>query len=142
MPVQLSGGHTSDEHGDEARIEVVPLIDIMFFLLASFMMVSLSMTQLTRVPVNLPEASTGVADTKAPPFQIAIDPNGVITWDAKVVTLSEITERLRKEAGPDETRVMISADAESRHKNVLDVLNAVRAAGIEKVSFESKNPQP
>ena len=141
MPVQLQGSH-SDDHGDEARIEVVPLIDIMFFLLASFMMVSLSMTQLNRVPINLPEASTGVADVKAPPFQIAIDPNGVITWDGKIVTLSEITDRLRKEAAPSEARVLISADAESRHKNVLDVLNAVRAAGIEKVSFESKSPHP
>jgi biopolymer transport protein ExbD len=142
MPVQLSGSYSGDDHGDEARVEVVPLIDIMFFLLASFMMVSISMTQLNRVPLNLPEASTGIPETKAPPFQIAIDPNGVITWDTEVVTLSEITERLNMEAAPDETRVMISADAESRHRNVLDVLNAVRAAGIEKVSFESKNPQP
>ncbi len=140
MPVQLNSG--SGDDGDEARIEIIPLIDIMFFLLASFMMVSLSMTQLNRVPINLPEASTGVADSKTPPFQITIDPNGVITWDAKVVTISEITTRLQREAAPTETRVLISADAESRHKNVLDVLNAVRAAGIEKVSFESKSPQP
>ncbi|NJM38923.1 MAG: biopolymer transporter ExbD [Akkermansiaceae bacterium] len=142
MPVQLHSGSAGDDHGDEARIEIVPLIDIMFFLLASFMMVSLSMTQLNRVPVNLPEASTGIPDPKAPPYQIAIDPNGVITWDAKIVTLSEITARLQKEAAPDETRVLISADADSRHKNVLDVLNAVRVAGIEKVSFESKTPPP
>jgi len=142
MPVQLNSSTSGEDHSDEARIEIIPLIDIMFFLLASFMMVSLSMTQLNRVPVNLPEASTGLADSKAPPFQIAIDPNGVITWDAKVVTLSEITARLQKEAAPNESRVLISADAESRHRNVLDVLNAVRAAGIEKVSFESKTPQP
>jgi biopolymer transport protein ExbD len=142
MPVQLNSSSSADDHGDEARIEIIPLIDIMFFLLASFMMVSLSMTQLNRVPINLPEASTGVPDSKAPPYQIAIDPNGVITWDAEIVTLSEITARLQKEAAPSETRVLISADAESRHKNVLDVLNAIRTAGIEKVSFESKNPQP
>lgn len=140
MPIQLHS--TSGDEGDEARIEIIPLIDIMFFLLASFMMVSLSMTQLNRVPINLPEASTGVADSKTPPFQIAIDPNGVITWDSKIVTLSEITTRLREQADPTETRVLISADAESRHRNVLDVLNAVRAAGIEKVSFESKSPPP
>ena len=140
MPVQLNSN--SGDEGDEARIEIIPLIDIMFFLLASFMMVSLSMTQLNRVPVNLPEASTGIADSKAPPFQITIDPNGVITWDSQIVTLSEITARLQKEAAPTETRVLISADADSRHRTVLDVLNAVRAAGIEKVSFESKSPQP
>lgn len=142
MPVQLQSSPSGDDHGDEARIEIIPLIDIMFFLLASFMMVSLSMTQLNRVPLNLPEASTGVADSKAPPFQIAIDPNGVITWDSQIITLSEITERLMREAAPGETRVLISADSEARHKNVLGVLNAVRAAGIEKVSFESKATQP
>lgn len=141
MPVQLTNSSSGDDHGDEARIEIIPLIDIMFFLLASFMMVSLSMTQLNRVPVNLPEASTGVAESKAPPFLIAIDPNGVITWDSQIITLSEITDRLMKEAAPNETRVLISADAEARHKNVLGVLNAIRAAGIEKVSFESKAPQ-
>jgi biopolymer transport protein ExbD len=141
MPVQLKSS-SSDDEGDEARIEIIPLIDIMFFLLASFIMVSLSMTQLNRVPINLPEASTGIADPKAPPFQIAIDGNGVITWDSKVITLSEITNRLQTESASQEARVLISADAESRHKIVLEVLNAVRAAGIEKVSFESKSPNP
>ncbi|MEO8615320.1 MAG: biopolymer transporter ExbD [Luteolibacter sp.] len=141
MPVQLKSS-SSDDEGDEARIEIIPLIDIMFFLLASFMLVSLSMTQLHRVPLALPAASTGIADSKTPPFQIAIDASGLATWDKKIVTLSEITTRLRAEATPQESRVLISADENSRHKHVLAVVNAVRAAGIEKVSFESKNPNP
>ena len=141
MPVQLKSSSSNDE-GDEARIEIIPLIDIMFFLLASFMLVSLSMTQLHRVPIVLPDASTGIPDQKMPPFQIAIDANGIITWDAKIVTLSEITSRLKAAATPKETAVLIAADADSRHKQVLAVLNAVRDAGVEKVSFESKNPHP
>jgi biopolymer transport protein ExbD len=141
MPVQLRSNSAADD-GDEARIEIIPLIDIMFFLLASFMLVSLSMTQLHRVPLALPEASTATADAQAPPFQIAIDANGVITWDMSVVTLSEITSRLKANGKLDSTRVLISADENSRHKNVLAVLNSVRAAGIEKVSFEAKTPNP
>ncbi|MEO5916869.1 MAG: biopolymer transporter ExbD [Luteolibacter sp.] len=138
MPVQLQS--SSGDEGDEARIEIIPLIDIMFFLLASFMLVSLSMTHLHRVPLALPEASTGIPDSKTPPFQISIDASGVTTWDRQIVTLSEITSKLLASAGPDESRVLISADAEARHKQVLGVLNAVRAAGITKVSFESKDP--
>jgi biopolymer transport protein ExbD len=138
MPVQLQS-RSGDDEGDEARIEVVPLIDIMFFLLAAFMLVSLSMTQLQRVPINLPEASTGIPDSKTPPFQIAIDSNGVTTWDSKIVTLSEITARLKAAAVPADSRVLISADEDSRHKQVLGVLNAVRDAGVEKVSFETKD---
>ena len=138
MPVQLHSRNADDE-GDEARIEVIPLIDIMFFLLAAFMLVSLSMTHLRRVPVNLPEASTGTVETKTPAYQIAIDANGVTTWEGNIVTLSEITARLKAAAVPDESRVLISADEEARHKQVLGVLNAVRDAGVEKVSFETKD---
>ena len=140
MPIQLKS--SSDDEGDEARIEIIPLIDIMFFLLASFMLVSLSMTQLHRVPIALPVASTGIADSKKPPFEIAIDANGVITWDAKIITLSEITARLKAAASDLDVGVLIAADENSRHKQVLGVLNAVRAAGIGKVSFESKTPNP
>jgi biopolymer transport protein ExbD len=137
MPVNLTS-HAAGEEGDEARIEIIPLIDIMFFLLAAFMLVSLSMTQMKRVPVNLPEASSGIADTKEPPYQIAIDANGIITWEGAIVTPSEITARLRATGATTESRVLISADENSRHKQVLGVLNSVREAGVEKVSFETK----
>lgn len=137
MPVQLTS-HGDDHEGDEARIEIIPLIDIMFFLLAAFMLVSLSMTQLRRVPINVPEASSGIPDTKEPPFQIAIDAQGVITWEGSIVTLTEITERLRTTGAAAESRVLISADEESRHKQVLGVLNSIREAGVEKISFEAK----
>ena len=138
MPVQLHS-RTGDDEGDEARIEIIPLIDIMFFLLAAFMLVSLSMTQMKRVPINLPTASTGVPDTKTPPWQIAVDANGVITWEGKIVTLSEITARLKASGATGESRVLISADENARHKQVLGVLNSVREAGVEKVSFESRD---
>ena len=137
MPVQLHS-RTGDDEGDEARIEVIPLIDIMFFLLAAFMLVSLSMTHLQRVPINLPEASTGIPDSKTPPFQIAIDASGVTTWDGKIVTLSEITALLKAAGASEESRVLISADEDARHTQVLGVLNSVRDAGVEKVSFETK----
>jgi biopolymer transport protein ExbD len=137
MPVKLSSGSGSEE-GDEARIEVVPLIDIMFFLLAAFMLVSLSMTQLHRVPLRLPEAATGVADTTTPLVQLAVDAHGIITWDSLVVTPSEITARLKREKLPEEARVLISADQEARYKQLMGVLDAVRAAGVVKVGFENK----
>jgi biopolymer transport protein ExbD len=137
MPVQLNS-RSSDDEGDDARIEIIPLIDIMFFLLAAFMLVSLSMTHMRRVPIDLPEASTSVSDTKNPPYQIAIDPHGVTTWEGKIVTLSEITARLKAAGGSADTRVLIAADADSRHRQVLAVVNAVRAAGVVKVSFETK----
>ncbi len=137
MPVQLQ--NRSGEEGDEARIEIIPLIDIMFFLLAAFMLVSLSMTHMKRVPLDLPEASTAQAVAKEPPFQIAIDARGVMTWEGVVVTPSEITARLEAARVSPDTRVMISADEEARHRQVLGVLDAVKAAGVEHVSFETRD---
>ena len=141
MPVKLQGGG-GDDHEDDARIEIVPLIDIMFFLLASFMMVSLSMTQIHRVNLKLPASSSSVAESKTPPIHIAIDAHGVITWDEKVVTPTDITERLRALPPNEETKVMIGADQDTRHQSVLSVIDAARAAGVEKVSFETKAQEP
>jgi len=135
MPVKLQGGAVGDE--EEARIEVVPLIDIMFFLLASFMMVSLSMTQLNRVPLKLPTVNSSQQEIKAPPIHIAIDANGVITWDSAVVTATEITDRLKALPPTEDTAVMIGADEEAKHKQVMAVLDSVKSAGISKVSFET-----
>lgn len=137
MPVKLQS-QSGDDEGDEARIEIIPLIDIMFFLLAAFMLVSLSMTHVKRVPINLPTAVTAHEETTTPPIQIAIDAEGVTTWDSEVVTLSEITTRLKEAAASGETRVMISADAETRHRQVVSVLDAVKAAGVEKVGIETR----
>ena len=140
MPVKLSGGSHEDE--EEARIEVVPLIDIMFFLLASFMLVSLSMTHISRVNLKLPTSTSAVPDVKVPPIHLAIDAHGVITWDMKVVTPTEITDRLKALPPNEDTRVMIGADEESKHKQMLAVLDAVKAAGVDKFSFETKSPNP
>lgn len=138
MPVHLHS-HSGGDEGDDARIEVIPLIDIMFFLLAAFMLVSLSMTHLQRVPIHLPAATTATPDSRPPPFEIAIDANGVTTWDGTIVTLSEITHRLKAASAGAEARVLIAADAEARHKQVLGVLDAVREAGVDQVSFETKD---
>ncbi|BCU75745.1 biopolymer transporter ExbD [Luteolibacter sp. LG18] len=138
MPVKLSGG--GDDHEEEARIEIVPLIDIMFFLLASFMLVSLSMTQIHRIGVKIPQASSGVHDAKPPTVHLAIDAHGVITWDSAIVTPSEITAKLKALPVTDDTRVLIAADEESRHKIVVSALDAVKAAKVEKVGFETKTP--
>lgn len=137
MPVQLHS-HSGDE-GDEARIEIIPLIDIMFFLLAAFMLVSLSMTHMRRVNVDLPEASSAEQQSETPPVTIAVDAQGVVTWEGEVVAPGEITQRLQALGVPRDFMVMIAADEEARHRQVLAVMNAIRKAGLQNISFES-NP--
>lgn len=136
MPVKLQGG--GDDHEEDARIEIVPLIDIMFFLLASFMMVSLTMTQIHRVNVKLPRVANTESQLKAPPVHLALDRHGVVTWDSKIVTLSEVTDRLVNLPPTEETRVMIAADGAALHEQVMTLMDAIRAAKIDKIQFETK----
>ena len=136
MPVKLQGG--GDDHEEDARIEIVPLIDIMFFLLASFMMVSLTMTQIHRVNVKLPRVSSSESQMKVPPVHLALDRHGVVTWENKVMTLSEVTERLVNLPPTEETRVMIAADGAAMHEQVMTLMDAIRAAKIDKIQFETK----
>jgi biopolymer transport protein ExbD len=134
MPVKL-GSKLPDE--PEARIEIIPLIDIMFFLLASFMLVSLSMVNLKSVKVNLPTATTATADTKNDFVSISVDKSGAAFLDKQPIGLNELAQKLTAlHQAKESTRVFISGDKDARHGDVIHVLDVVRSAGIEKIAFE------
>ena len=134
MPVKL-GSKLPENH--EARIEIIPLIDIMFFLLAAFMLVSLSMVTLKSVKVNLPTATTATADTKKDFINLSINRSGVIFFDQQPVGPNELVQRLSVMQHTNASlRVFISGDQDARHGDVMAVLDLVRARGIEKVAFE------
>ena len=65
----------------KARIEIIPLIDIMFFLLASFMMVSLSQVHMKGMKVNLPTGISGQTQTKREYVSLSVDKDGQIYFD-------------------------------------------------------------
>src|SRR6185295_11511429 len=73
-----------------SRIEIIPLIDIMFFLLASFMMVSLQMDQTQNIKVNLPAAADAPHDFKPDMLSIAVDKGGAVWLEKKTVSLPEL----------------------------------------------------
>jgi len=65
----------------KARIEIIPLIDIMFFLLASFMMVSLSQVHMKGIKVNLPSGVSGQTQTKREYISVSVDKDGHYFFD-------------------------------------------------------------
>src|SRR6185436_3848638 len=91
MPVKL-GSKLPDDH--EARIEIIPLIDIMFFLLAAFMLVSLSMVNLKSVKVNLPTATTATLETKNDFISISVDKSGAAYFDKQLIGANQLVQRL------------------------------------------------
>jgi biopolymer transport protein ExbD len=125
----------------KARIEIIPLIDIMFFLLASFMLVSLSMIRMKGVKMTLPQAASATAETDPDFVPIGVSPSGELSWGREKTPLpaAELTPKIAAlfQVNP-ELRIFINADRDATHGTVIDVLDRVRQAGVTKVSFAIK----
>ncbi len=124
-----------------ARIEIIPLIDIMFFLLASFMMVSLSQTHMKGIRVNLPSANS----PPPPPNQVKdyvavrVTEGGLVYFDNAPILDAEVLPRLFQyhEQNPN-VKVSISAETLALHGDVITLLDRVRSAGITKIGYQIK----
>jgi biopolymer transport protein ExbD len=120
-----------------ARIEIIPLIDIMFFLLASFMMVSLSQTHMKGIRVNLPAAvgppPSGVKDFVA----IKVLEGDAVFFDNQYVADDQVMPRLYElhRANPD-IKISLSATPTALYGDVIGVLDKVRSVGITKVGYQ------
>ena len=123
-----------------ARIEIIPLIDIMFFLLASFMMVSLSQVTLKGMKVNLPVGSSGKVQNKKDYISLSVDKDGYYYFDKQKIALEEILPKLQQvyRTNP-EAKIFIRGDAEAVHGNVTRMLDQIRSSGFMKLSFEIKS---
>ena len=76
------------------RIEIIPLIDVVFFLLATFVMVSLSMVKNRGIPVHLPAAATGTAQARTSTVTITLTERGELYLNKQVVSPDELAQRL------------------------------------------------
>ncbi len=124
-----------------ARIEIIPLIDIMFFLLATFVMVSLSMVKNQGVPVKLPVASTSAPQDRKDYTSITVDDKGVYFFNKEPITRADLGPRLAAlKASQDDPKVFINGDGKTDFENVVAILDEVRKAGISKVAIETRKP--
>ena len=127
----------------KARIEIIPLIDVIFFLLATFVMVSLSMVRNQGINVNLPSAATGAAQERERAVTIIITRAGDIYLNQAKLAPGLLPQRLKqlKTENPD-VRVFINGDKEAYFGNAIQILDEVRSAGITKVAIQTKQAEP
>jgi biopolymer transport protein ExbD len=126
----------------KSRIVIIPLIDIMFFLLASFMMVSLQMSRTENIKVNLPAATQARQDYKPDMINIAVDKSGTIWLEKKMILLPELSLVLSNRFRDDTNLpVYISGDRDTLHGDMVNVYEAVRSVGIQKVAFTTGGNQ-
>jgi biopolymer transport protein ExbD len=126
-----------------ARIEIIPLIDIMFFLLATFIMVSMSMIKNQGMPVNLPAAHASQADSAKASAALSVTQDGQIFWDKQAVSLDELPDKLKALAAADpDAKVFIHGDKKAEFGMVVQVLDAVRRSGIKHSAIRTGPGKP
>jgi biopolymer transport protein ExbD len=123
--------------GKRARLEIIPLIDIMFFLLAAFVLVSLTMVKQLTVKVDLPAVAEASRDSdRDEPFAIGVDAEGNLHAGEELVDLETLRAKLAERLAADkETQVIISGDTRVTHGAMIGVLEFVRSCGVHKVAF-------
>ena len=120
------------------RIEMVPLLDMFFLVLTFFIFGVFSMTIQRGILVDLPRASTA-ASTREEAVPVSVTADGDVFLRGEPVGLAQLAERLRAErAQRPEALVVVNADQAARHGIVVAVLDAVRDAGLVRVTFATE----
>jgi len=131
----------SPRNARRARIEIIPLIDIMFFLLATFVMVSLSMVKNQGMPVKLPVASTSAPQDRKDYTSITVDEKGEYFFNKEQIARADLGPRLLAlKSSQADPKIFINGDGKTEFNNVVAVLDETRKAGISKVAIETQKP--
>jgi biopolymer transport protein ExbD len=124
------------------RLEIIPLIDIMFFLLASFMMVSLQMQKVRTLKASLPTATLATSTARPDMVTLTVDRNGQVAVDGKPVSFPDLLALLAKRHSLNTNLpVYITGTRDATHGSVIYVLDFVKRAGIQRVAIAVK-PAP
>ena len=128
----------------KARIEIIPLIDVIFFLLATFVLFTLSLNKSGGLPVTLPSSETGEVRDPGGTATISITQEGTLAWDKDPVTLEEFLNRLKAfhAANPEDGRILINGDENAPFNQAIYVFDEVRKASIQKVLIETRVKPP
>lgn len=123
----------------KARIEIIPMIDVIFFLLVFFMVSTLSMTINRGLPVNLPTAANSQKDLREN-FNLTLTQEGTIFLNKEPITLQDLGPRVKTAlAAEPELMVILNADGDVRHQAVVEAMDELRLAGVARLAIAVKS---
>jgi biopolymer transport protein ExbD len=121
---------------EKARIEIIPMIDIMMFLLVFFMLATIKMIQGAGIKLDLPQSSTAEALQKSVKVSIGVTKDDALYMDAKPINEAALVTALKGMVNPEtKIDVAIAGDEGTSYKNIVKVMDLVREAGISSVAL-------
>lgn len=122
-----------------ARIEIIPMIDVIFFLLVFFMVSTLSMTINRGLPVNLPTAASSQKDLREN-LNLTLTQDGTIFLNKEPITLQDLGPRVKTAlAAEPELMVILNADGDVRHQAVVEAMDELRLVGVARLAIAVKS---
>jgi biopolymer transport protein ExbD len=137
----MAGGSSrADDGKKKARIEIIPLIDVIFFLLATFVLFTLSLSRIQSLPLNLPVAAPPVQQPKDDDMvTLQVSDGGTYYWNREPMDGHELEGRLRTyKAQVSLPRILIAGDNRAHFGPTAYALDEIRKVGIEQVSVETR----
>ena len=123
-----------------ARIEIIPMIDIMFFLLVFFIMITMHMIPSTGVESSLAKSSTATA-LDLPKVIVNVDASGSIDVEGKKVSAAQLTAMLQQNGNTEHTVVTIVGTSATSMQSLMDVMDACRTAGVTQIGIAAQKLQ-
>ena len=122
----------------KARIEIIPMIDVIFFLLVFFMVSTLSMTINRGLPVDLPTAASAPSQVQDN-VTLTLTQDGGLFLDKEPVAPQDIEQRVKAAlAASPQLTVLINADGQVQHRTVVELLDTLRRAGVSALAIAVK----
>lgn len=128
---------------EELEINFIPLIDMLLVILI-FLMVTTTYSRFAELHINLPTANAETEAKQVEQIVVGVDRNGryvINDQEQPFQSISQFAEVLHTAAGKDEPVIVIHADAQSSHQSVVNIMEAARVAGLNKLTFATQTVQ-
>ena len=120
-------------------VMIIPMIDIMLFLLVFFMLGTIYMVQTNSLPVNLPQASTAAQETRPNVIPITVLASGEVLFDKDSEPSQKLVEKIHAAISADkDTIFVLRGDKSARYENIVAVLDLLKKSGARKVSIATE----
>ncbi len=128
-----------------ARLEMLPLMDIVFLLLVFFIYAMMSMAVHRALPLNLPASRAAEAD-KSVSLALSVRADGALYLDKEPVPLEELAALLELKkvvaADPEDFSVQVFADGSLSYQDLYRVLDQLKVAGVKKIALQADSERP
>lgn len=130
-----------DSPGEDVRIEILPLIDVIFCILTFFILAAVTLTRQQGIEVDLPTASTSVPQTRSN-VVIALSPSGQLYWDGEAIATDQLLRDLQTFQQTNPTgKIIFYASRSVFYSDVISTLDLLRSVGGSRVALATQRPQ-